>query len=81
QVHACHGPARQVEVLRECLLRLFEDDPTLQPRDVLVMCPDVETYAPLVRAAFGQGVHGHPGHLLRVRLADRGLRQTNPVLA
>ncbi len=29
QVHACHGPARQVEVLRECLLHLFEDDPTL----------------------------------------------------
>ena len=47
-------PARQVEVLRECLLRLFEDDPTLDPRDVLVMCPDVETYAPLVRGAFGQ---------------------------
>lgn len=81
QVHACHGAARQVEVLRECLLRLFEDDPTLEPRDVLVMCPDVETYAPLVRGAFGQGVQGHPGHRLRVRLADRGLRQTNPMLA
>ncbi|MCJ0901848.1 exodeoxyribonuclease V subunit gamma [Rhodococcus sp. ARC_M6] len=81
QVHACHGPARQVEVLRESLLRLFEDDPTLEPRDVLVMCPDVETFSPLVRAAFGQGIHGHPGHRLRVRLADRGLRQTNPMLA
>ena len=86
QVHACHGPPRQVEVLREVLLRLFEDDPTLEPRDVLVMCPDVETYAPLVRAAFGQpdaagpGRTGHPGHGLRVRLADRSLRQTNPLL-
>ncbi|MGC0362260.1 exodeoxyribonuclease V gamma subunit [Rhodococcus sp. 27YEA15] len=81
QVHACHGPVRQVEVLRECLLRLFVDDPGLEPRDVLVMCPDVETFAPLVRAAFGQEMVGHPGHLLRVRLADRGVRQTNPVLA
>ncbi|WAM13540.1 exodeoxyribonuclease V subunit gamma [Rhodococcus sp. JS3073] len=81
QVHACHGPARQVEVLRECLLHLFEDDPTLEPRDVLVMCPDVESYAPLIRAAFGQDVLGHPGHRLRVRLADRALHQTNPVLA
>lgn len=81
EVHACHGPARQVEVLRESLLHVFTQDPTLQPRDVLVMCPDVETYAPLVRAAFGQGQHGqHPGHQLRVRLADRSLRQTNPVL-
>lgn len=81
QIHACHGPTRQVEVLRESLLHLFRDDPTLEPRDVIVMCPDVETYAPLVHAAFGQGVDGHPGHGLRVRVADRALRRTNPVLA
>ncbi|CCQ15744.1 Exodeoxyribonuclease V gamma subunit [Rhodococcus sp. AW25M09] len=80
QIHACHGPARQVEVLRESLLHLFSDDPTLEPRDVLVMCPDVETYAPLIRANFGQAALVHPGHRLRVRLADRGLRRTNPVL-
>ncbi len=80
QVHACHGPARQVEVLRECLLHAFADDPDLQPRDVLVMCPDIETYAPLVRAAFGQGIPGHPAHGLRVRLADRALQQTNSLL-
>lgn len=89
QVHACHGPARQVEVLREVLVGLLEDDPTLEPRDVLVMCPDVETYAPLVGAAFGLGDHGtdaqgvdtHPAHRLRVRLADRSLSATNPLLA
>ena len=88
-VHACHGPARQVEVLREVLLRLFQDDPTLEPRDVLVLCPDVETFAPLVQAAFGGAgaddgagaqVPAHPGHRLRVRLADRSLRRTNPLL-
>jgi exodeoxyribonuclease V gamma subunit len=81
QVHACHGPARQVEVLREVLLRLFEDDPTLEPRDVLVLCPDVETFAPLISASFGLGAGlPHPGNALRVRLADRSLRQTNPLL-
>lgn len=85
QIHACHGPARQVDVLRDTLLHLFRDDPTLEPRDVLIMCPDVDTFAPLVRAAFGnEGAVGdpsaHPAHGLRVRLADRGLRRTNPVL-
>ena len=53
QVHACHGPDRQVEVLREVVLGLLRADPTLEPRDVLVMCPDVETFAPLVSACFG----------------------------
>ncbi len=60
QVHACHGPARQVEVLREVLLGLLADDPTLEPRDILVMCPDIEAYAPLVEAAFGMGRRPSP---------------------
>lgn len=83
QVHACHGKARQVDVLREVLVGLLEDDPTLEPRDILVMCPDIETYAPLIHAAFGlSGVvdDGHPAHQLRVRLADRGSASTNPLL-
>ena len=86
QVHACHGPARQVEVLREVLLGLLADDRTLEPRDILVMCPDIEAYAPLITAAFGMAAvaerdRHHPGHRLRVMLADRALTQTNPLLA
>ncbi len=86
QVHACHGPARQVEVLREVLVGLLADDATLEPRDVLVMCPDIEAYAPLIAANFGladvvPGARAHPAHRLRVRLADRALTRTNPLLA
>ncbi len=87
QVHSCHGRSRQVEVLREVLTQLFQDDPTLEPRDVLVLCPDVEDFAPLVRAAFGSGgslppgsTPRHPGHGLRVQLADRRLAATNALV-
>lgn len=83
QVHSCHGAARQVDVLREVLLGLLSDDPTLEPRDILIMCPDIETYAPLIVAGFGLGEVvpvTHPAHRLRVRLADRSLIQTNPLL-
>ena len=84
QVHACHGAARQVDVLREVLVGLLAADRTLEPRDVLVMCPDIEVYAPLIAAAFGLAdvvEDGHPAHGLRVRLADRALAQTNSLLA
>jgi exodeoxyribonuclease V gamma subunit len=83
QVHSCHGPGRQIDVLREVLLGLLEDDPTLEPRDIVVMCPDIETYAPLIVAGFGLGetsADSHPAHRLRVKLADRSLMQTNPLL-
>lgn len=83
QVHACHGPARQVEVLREVILGLLAEDPTLEPRDILVMCPDIDEYAPLISGAFGLGdavAGSHPGHQLRVMLADRSAQQTNPLL-
>ncbi|HET7689458.1 MAG TPA: exodeoxyribonuclease V subunit gamma [Nocardioidaceae bacterium] len=86
QVHACHGRLRQVEVMREAVLGILADDPTLELRDIIVMCPDIEAVAPLVSATFGlvtedsDSQDGHPAHRLRIRLADRSLRQTNPVL-
>jgi exodeoxyribonuclease V gamma subunit len=85
ELHACHGRARQVEVLRDAILHALREDPTLEPRDVIVMCPDIETFAPLIHATFGAAgaeptddPDAPPD--LRVRLADRALRQTNPVL-
>jgi exodeoxyribonuclease V gamma subunit len=87
-VHACHGRGRQVEVVRDAILHLLAADHTLEPRDIVVMCPDIEAFAPLIHATFGaaEGVDGAAGDTgptsvdLRVRLADRALRQTNPVL-
>jgi exodeoxyribonuclease V gamma subunit len=53
QVHCCHGPMRELEVLHDRLLALFESMPGLTPRDILVTMPDVETYAPFIDAVFG----------------------------
>lgn len=83
QFHACHGLVRQVEVLRELVLGMLSDDPTLEPRDVVVMCPDIAAAAPLVTAAFGPGIGsgGHPAHQIRLRVADQSLVVTNPLMA
>ena len=72
--------------MRDAILHQLEEDPTLEPRDVIVMCPDIETFAPLIQATFGAGETDEEDEPrdrlpdLRVRLADRSLRQTNPVL-
>ena len=82
--HRAYGPARQVEVLRDALLHLFEEtdadgQPRFEARDVAVLCPDPSRFAPLIEAVFaGDDHHGVPA--IPVRVADRSLRQDNPVL-
>jgi len=67
QIHASHGPSRQVEVLRDVLCAVFDELPDLEPREVLVLCPDPDVYAPLIGSAFAPSSQ-HPAGQLRVRV-------------
>lgn len=81
EVHGSHGPRRQVEVLRDALCRRFEADPTLEPRDVVIVCPDPQRWWPHLRTVFSPAPEdplAHPGRSLRVQLASGA--QTNLVL-
>lgn len=83
EIHACHSPMREVEVLHEQLRRLFEADGAgpaggrLQPGDVIVMTPDIEAYAPLIEAVFGQASGGPP---IPFSISDRSPRSRAPVV-
>lgn len=86
QVHACHGRARQVEVLRDALLHRLNADPTLHLDDVLVICPEIESFAPMIPAIFGSDDHRSPDRSsrpmppLRVRVAELELAEEAPVI-
>lgn len=84
QLHAAHGAARQVDVLRDVVLHLL-DDPTLDltEDDIVVMVPALEQMAPLIGAVLGPSSDGphRPGTpSLRYRIADRSLRRSVPLL-
>lgn len=69
-IHGSHGPSRQVEVLRDELTRRFEADPTLEPRDVLVVCEDPAAWRPHLLSAFApvpDDPRAHPGRGLRLQ--------------
>ncbi len=63
RVHDCHSPTRELEALRDTLLDAFAEVDGLRPSDVLVLVPDLATYAPLVDAVFGaeEAAPGPPG--------------------
>ena len=82
QFHACFGPMRQVQVARDAILHLLDDATGTTEEDVLVVCPDLERFAPLVEAVFGTPGDGSDvgAPALRYRIADRSIRSSNPVL-
>lgn len=57
QIHSCHSPMREVEVLYDHLLHFLESRSGLTPKDIVVMTPDIEAYAPYITAIFTGGPH------------------------
>ncbi|MBL4631145.1 MAG: exodeoxyribonuclease V subunit gamma, partial [Paraglaciecola sp.] len=78
QVHACHSKVRELEVLHDQLLKRFNDNPDWHPGDVIVMMPDVATYAPFI-----EGVFGAVDNKLSIpyAISDRNVGQVSPLLA
>jgi exodeoxyribonuclease V gamma subunit len=71
QIHSCHSPLREVEVLHDNLLALLEREKGLSPRDIVVMTPDIETYAPYISMVF-EGCRD-PAGKIPYSIADRSL--------
>ncbi|MHB1058362.1 MAG: exodeoxyribonuclease V subunit gamma [Rhodanobacter sp.] len=82
RVHACHTRLRELEVLKNTLLRCLADDPALQHRDIVVMAPDIGAYAPYLAAVFGEPAQyrNDPLHI-PWNLADVGLARAHPLMS
>ncbi|KPQ28944.1 MAG: exodeoxyribonuclease V, gamma subunit [Marinobacter excellens HL-55] len=77
--HNAHGPQREVEILHDQLLAAFNADPSLRPRDVIVMVPDINVYAAHIQAVFGRYQPGRKRHI-PFTISDQGQRHHEPVL-
>ncbi len=51
-IHVCHSAMRECQVLLDRILAMLEQDPALNPEDILVMIPDIASYAPYIEAVF-----------------------------
>ena len=70
-IHACHSRMREVEVLKDQLLQCLEQDPSLELREIVVMTPDIQLYAPFITAVFNDIQHA---------IADKSMRLSNTLL-
>ncbi len=76
-IHSCHSPMREVQVLYDQLLQMFEQDPELLPREIIVMTPEIDTYAPYIEAVFGAA---SDERVVPWSIADRSAQAEHPVL-
>ncbi|MEM0514413.1 exodeoxyribonuclease V subunit gamma [Pseudoalteromonas sp. YIC-827] len=77
QLANCHTQLREVECLHDHLLREFVKDPSLTPKDIIVMMPDVGQYSPFIEAVFG-GAKG--ARHIPYAIADLSIAQERPLL-
>lgn len=82
-ISSAHSAFREVQGLHDWLLHQFNADPSLTPKDVLVMCPNVEDYAPFVHAVFSRSFAELSEDVppLPCSIADRNLKDADPTVA
>jgi exodeoxyribonuclease V gamma subunit len=78
--HLAHSRQREVEILQDQLLSLFERLPDLRPRDIIVMTPDIRVYAPHIAAVFGNLPPEDARHI-PYSITDNPERASAPMLA
>jgi exodeoxyribonuclease V gamma subunit len=79
EFHLAHSVQREVEVLHDQLLSWFARDPSLRPRDVVVMVPDIDTFSAAIHAVFEQHKRSDP-RFIPFEIGDVRDRSVNPLL-
>ncbi|MRH77762.1 exodeoxyribonuclease V subunit gamma [Spiribacter sp. C176] len=82
--HRAHSRQREVEILHDRLLDAFEHAQSkgkpLRPRDIIVMVPDIDRYAPAIEAVFGTLEPTDPRYI-PYSIGDRRTRAEAPIAA
>ena len=76
-IHRCHHISRQVEVAHTALVHAFNDLVDLQPDEVVILCPNIESAAPYLEAIFDRPITVASGRTITIPLVvgDRSLRE------
>ncbi|WP_320677060.1 exodeoxyribonuclease V subunit gamma [Prochlorococcus sp. MIT 1300] len=75
---SCPGDIRQIQLIRDQILQWFAGDATLQPKDVLIMTPKINNYAPLISSVFNDT--SATGIKIPWRITDRSQQESPGVI-
>jgi exodeoxyribonuclease V gamma subunit len=52
QIHSCHSPVRELEILHQQLLAILNENTEISPADIQVIAPEIDSYAPWIESIF-----------------------------
>lgn len=70
---------REVQVLYDHIIELFIKDPTLKPRDIIIMTPNIAQYAPFIEGVFSS--NNSLNTRLPYAICDRSLKDESPIMS
>ncbi len=76
--HSCHSPMREVEILHDQLLQIFSEadmEEPIEPKDILVMAPEINEYGPLIKAVFD--THASKRRKIPYSISDQSIRKAS----
>lgn len=81
---SAHSPLREVQRLYDQILAWLEQDSSLKPREIVVMVPDINQYAPYIDAVFSSHkatfTSTKQPYRIPWAIADQSLAAENPIL-
>lgn len=78
RIICAHSPLRELQILKDHLLRILHEHPDWQPHDIAVLTPNIEPYSPFIEAVFGQS--GGGAQALPYSISDVKLSRRQPLL-
>ena len=78
RIVSAHSPLRELQILKDKLLRILHEHPDWQPHDIAVLTPNIEPYSPFIEAVFGQAQGG--AQALPYSVSDVKLSRRQPLL-
>lgn len=78
-IHSAHTAVREIEILQNYLLKELHKNPDLDLQDILIFCPDIETYSPAIESVFGSVPYDSPT-FIPYRICDRTSPTNEPII-
>ncbi|WP_107687548.1 exodeoxyribonuclease V subunit gamma [Neisseria wadsworthii] len=78
RIVSAHSPLRELQILKDHILRVLNEHPSWQPHDIAVLTPNIEPYSPYIEAVFGRQTGG--GQALPYSVSDVKLSRRQPLL-